>query len=218
MNYITKGDTIIFGPSFNDELDYQLLTNYQRIIFSNNELNNNLFDAYENNDINLFYKNSCFNQSISNLPSSITHLTFGGDFNQSVDNLPSSIQNLTFGFWFNLPVDLLPSSITHLTFGDKFNQPVNTLPPLITHLTFGSCFNHLIDALPSGITHLTLGWYSIFDHTLNNLPPNLKFIQLPGKYQNKILTIPPKLQVIKCSFKYIYIDDFFGSCKIDYLI
>ena len=35
MNYITINDTIIFNPSFDDELDYELLKNYKKIIFSN---------------------------------------------------------------------------------------------------------------------------------------------------------------------------------------
>ena len=38
MKYTTINDMIIFHPSFNDELDHQLLNNYQRIIFSNVEL------------------------------------------------------------------------------------------------------------------------------------------------------------------------------------
>ncbi len=44
MNYITKDDTIIFSPSFNDELDYKLLNDYKKIIFSDYELNSSLFD------------------------------------------------------------------------------------------------------------------------------------------------------------------------------
>src|ERR1700756_2217523 len=58
-----------------------------------------------------------FNQSVDNLPKSITHLTFGFNFNQSVDNLPKSITYLKFGWYFNQPINNLPQSITHLTFG-----------------------------------------------------------------------------------------------------
>jgi hypothetical protein len=68
-----------------------------------------------------------FNQSVVNLPSTITHLTFGYNFNQSVDNLPSTIIHLTFGYYFNQSVDNLPSTITHLTFGYWFNQSLNNL-------------------------------------------------------------------------------------------
>ena len=121
MNYITNGDTIIFAPSFNDELDSQLLNNYKKIIFSNYMLDESLFDAYANNNFeDLKYIDSKFNRLIDNLSlikSSITHLTFGWDFNQSVDNLPSSLTHLTFGHCFNQLVDNLPSTINHLTFG-----------------------------------------------------------------------------------------------------
>src|SRR3546814_5776508 len=43
--------------------------------------------------------------------------SFGSNFDQSVDNLPNSITYLTFGYSFNQSVDNLPKSITHLTFG-----------------------------------------------------------------------------------------------------
>ncbi len=38
MNYMTKGDTIIFSPSFDDVLDHKLLNNYKKILFSNYNL------------------------------------------------------------------------------------------------------------------------------------------------------------------------------------
>ena len=76
MKYLTKGDTIIYDPSFNDELDNKLLNNYEKIIFCNYYLNNNLFEKYENDDLeDLEYIYSKFNQSVDNLPSTITHLT-----------------------------------------------------------------------------------------------------------------------------------------------
>ena len=74
MNYITRGDTIIFASSFNNELDYMLLNNYKKIIFSDYDLNDDLFEKYENNDFRgLEFISSTFNQSINNLPCSITH-------------------------------------------------------------------------------------------------------------------------------------------------
>ena len=53
VDYITNEDTIIFGPSFNRELNHTLLTNYKQIIFADYKLNPNLFDVYEN-----WYKNN----------------------------------------------------------------------------------------------------------------------------------------------------------------
>jgi len=138
MNYITSGDTIIFEPSFNNELDYGLLKDYRKIIFSNYNLDDSLFERYENNNFkNIKIIGSDFNHSVDNLPSIVTHLTFGFHFNCPVDNLQSSITHLTFGFYFYHTVDNLPSSITHLTFGTYFNRIVDNLPSSITHLEFG---------------------------------------------------------------------------------
>jgi hypothetical protein len=129
VDYITKEDTIIFSPYFNKELDSELLLNYKKIIFSNYELNENLFDAYENNNFYFYYFNytsSKFNQPLSNSLDKLiflTHLTFGGDFNKP---LLDSLDKL--------------KSLTHLTFGIYFSQPLlNSLDKLIslTHLTFG---------------------------------------------------------------------------------
>jgi len=44
MYYITKEDTIIFSPEWNGPLDIKLLSNYKKIIFSDYELNDNLFE------------------------------------------------------------------------------------------------------------------------------------------------------------------------------
>ena len=76
MNYITKGNTIIFDSLFNEELDHELLTNYNQIIFSNYDLNDvdvngdgDLFYAYENNDFNNKWWpiESKFNRTVDNL-------------------------------------------------------------------------------------------------------------------------------------------------------
>ena len=58
-NYITNKDTIIFSPEWNNPLDIELLSNYKKLIFSNYELNYNLFEKYELSD-DLFEK--FFNQ------------------------------------------------------------------------------------------------------------------------------------------------------------
>ena len=63
MDYITNEDTIIFGPSFNKELNPTLLTNYKKVIFADYELNNDLFDIYEKFHTYIYYgtyKKVCF--------------------------------------------------------------------------------------------------------------------------------------------------------------
>ena len=118
MNYIAKDKTIIFRPNFNKEIEPGLLEKYLNVIFSDYELNEDLFECYKNNDLdNLRYIGSYFNQQVK-LPPNLIHLTFGCDFNQQVN---------------------LPLNLTHLTFGRAFNQQVN-LPPNLTYLTFGEDF------------------------------------------------------------------------------
>ena len=97
------------------------MSKFNEVIFSNYEFNNKLFEAYKNNIFNgLIYIGNYFNKPVDNLPSSITHLTFGKSFNLPVDNLPSSITHLTFGESFNLPVDNLPNRLSHLIFNNNY--------------------------------------------------------------------------------------------------
>ena len=78
IKYITKGDTIIFDQSFDEELDLSLLTNYQRLIFSDYELSYDLFDAYEKKDFKEFKLTlSIFDHPVNDLPLTLTHLTIG---------------------------------------------------------------------------------------------------------------------------------------------
>jgi hypothetical protein len=119
-DYITKEDTIVFSPYFNEPINNDLLTSYNKIIFSNYELNESLFEKYLNDDFNgLIRIFSKFNQEVK-LPDNLTHLTFGSCFNQEV-KLPDNLTHLTFGYYFNQEVKL-PDNLTHLTFGYYFNQ------------------------------------------------------------------------------------------------
>jgi hypothetical protein len=114
-DFIIKDDTIIFSPYFNELIDHNLMTPYNKIIFSDYELSDNLFEKYLNNDFNdLKYICSRFNQKIQ-LHENLTHLTFGLCFNQEV-KLPDNLTHLTFGLCFNQEVKL-PDNLTHLTFG-----------------------------------------------------------------------------------------------------
>jgi len=189
--YITKDDTIVFSPKFDKSLNCELLSNHKKIIFSDYELNNNLFDAYENNkftDLGLIC--SSFDQpltnSLNNL-TSLTHLTFGWYFNQPLDNSLdklTSLTQLTFGYCFNQPLTNSLNNLTYLTrltFGNYFNQPLdNSLDNLtsLTHLTLGWNFNqplgNSLNNLTS-LTHLTLGYY--FDQK-DDLPFNVTSISL----------------------------------------
>ena len=87
---------------------------------------------------------------MDNLPSSLTHLTFGSYFNQKVNNLPSSLTHLTSGSHFNQIVDNLPSILTHLTFGSFFNQKVNNLPSSLKEIKIHKQKVNLLKKIPFG--------------------------------------------------------------------
>ena len=45
-------DTIIFDPEYNKPLDINLISQYKKIFFSNYVLNEDICNAYENNNFN----------------------------------------------------------------------------------------------------------------------------------------------------------------------
>ena len=50
-DYITNETCIIFSPGYNSSLCPELLSHYKKIIFSNYELTEGIFEAYENNKL-----------------------------------------------------------------------------------------------------------------------------------------------------------------------
>jgi len=195
LNYITNEDTIIFSPYYNKPIDINLLSQYNKIIFSNYELNEKLFEKYDGCYLDYRYIESNFNQKLE-LPENLTHLTFGLNFNQKVE-LPENLTHLTFGYNFNQKVEL-PENLTHLTFGLNFNQKVEfpknlinltwicnkkvELPKNLTHLTFCNYFNQEVE-LPENLTHLT------FSDNFNQkveLPENLSHLTFGKRFNQKV--------------------------------
>ena len=156
--YNKKTMTLTLPINFNSLLE-DLPIGIKKIIFENNEK----------------YVFSEFNKKVDNLPSSLTHLTFGCKFNQEVDNLPSSLTHLTFGYYFDQIVDNLPSSLTHLTFGYWFNEKVDNLPSSLTHLTFGYNFNQKLDNLPSSLKEINI-WKGYVDLYQMKIPFGCKVV------------------------------------------
>jgi hypothetical protein len=192
---------------------------YGCYIYSLNELNK--LKTINHNITHLKF-NIDFNDMVTcdNLPSDVTHLTFGEFFDQPVDKLPDSITHLTFGEFFDQPVDKLPDSITHLTLGNEFNNSIDNLPDSITHLTLGNEFNKNIDNLPDSITHLTLG--NDFDKPINNLPNGIIYLKFGWCFKQHIdkYNLPSNLKylVLECksfvslnnlpeSITHLYIED-----------
>ena len=208
LNYITNEDTIIFSPYYNKPIDINLLSQYNKIIFSNYELNEKLFEKYDGCYLDYRYIESNFNQKLE-LPENLTHLTFGLNFNQKVEfpknlinltwicnkkvELPKNLTHLTFCNYFNQEVEL-PENLTHLTFSDNFNQKVE-LPENLSHLTFGYYFNQKVD-LPFTMRYLELD--NDKAHNLDYLPEGIEELVLGVDFNDDTLcNLPNSLKIIK---------------------
>jgi hypothetical protein len=118
-----------------------------------------------------------------NLPSSITHLSFGKNFNQPIDNLNDAISHLSFGKKFNHQIENLPDTITYLYLSECFNQPINKLPKELLNLILGSEFNQKIDALPNKIETIKF---------INNNNYNKKYEIIKKNKKNNYIIMKPK--------------------------
>jgi len=184
------------------------------------------------NTLKYLITGGCFNQSVDNLPNSITHLSLGTkvpigeiseylqqyytmeSFNQSVDNLPLNLTNLTFGDDFNQSVDNLPSNIKVLTFGISFNQPVNKLPLSILELNFGYKFNQPVNNLPLSILELNFG--NKFNQSIENLPLQIKKLSIGVNFNQSIDNLPTNINCISFYSHYKYKNNL--PLHIEYLI
>ena len=213
-DYITKNDTIIFSPEFNKPLNQEILSNYKKIIFSSYELNDGLFEAYENNNFNglkLFGSN--FNQplgnSLNNL-TSLTHLSLGYRFNQplgnSLDNL-TSLTHLTLGHNFNQKDDL-PFNIISISLDCNNSYYIDYLPNSIEEIELGFNFDLKLVNLPSSIKKITFNKNSKYNKELNCLSNGSEILQLPRYYNYQILNIPIGLKKVICFEDYKFIKDF----------
>ena len=80
-----------------------------------------MLEEYYNKETETLTLPFYFNSLLKDLPLGTKIIIFKDDyyemmysiFNKSVDNLPSSLTHLTFGYRFDQKVDNLPSSLTH---------------------------------------------------------------------------------------------------------
>jgi hypothetical protein len=139
----------------------------------------------------MFLDFSDFNQSVDDLPNTVSVIDFGFDFNQTVNLLPRDLLRLSFSYEFNKPIDMLPSnlrslrlvysfnqridnlpnSLIILILGESFNQPVDHLPLHLRQLIFARNFNQPVNYLPSTLTKLYFGF--CFDQSIAHLPQSL---------------------------------------------
>ena len=99
---------------------------------------------FHNDQLNRYQPTIGFNRPIEPglLPTSLTHLTLGGDFNQpiGVGVLPPNLTHLTLGGNFNQPIGIgvLPLNLIDLTLKGNFDQTIGTVFMYIegSYLTF----------------------------------------------------------------------------------
>ena len=113
-----------------------------------------------------------------------------------MDDLPSSLIYLIFHetCYFNNHVDSLPQNLQYLELKSKqFNHPVNNLPNNLISLVLGAKFSHPVDKLPQNLIYLEININHI---NLNNIPPNINFLNIVYNDYNKIksLQYPVKLK------------------------
>lgn len=103
-----------------------------------------------------------FNYPLVLLPNTLTHLSFDlkspyysdtTRFNQSLDNLPLTLTHLTLSQVFNRPLLNLPRGLKYLKFGHDFNSLIE-LPDSLEELYLGSYYDQVIDRLPPSLKAL----------------------------------------------------------------
>lgn len=99
-----------------------------------------------------------FNQSLDDLPTSITYLQIlSPEFDQSLDNLPDSITYLAVDGIFTNPIKKFPSNLTHLKLYNSFNHSISHLPYSVTYLKLSKQYDkQIVLDHPENITHLIL--------------------------------------------------------------
>lgn len=147
-------------------------------------------------------------------------LYLGDSFNQPLDNLPSNIKHITFftdaksDNWssFNYPIDNLPSCLESLELMScKFNQSIDYLPLSLKYLKLNIAKpfyqDNLFNNLPINLEHLCIysninkycGFHNFNEEylfNLNNLPKNLKMLEIMPNTYKPIEHLPEGLETL----------------------
>ena len=123
---------------------------------------------------------------VINSLSKYNKIVLNNNFNELLSKLPDTVTHLTLNLTYNQPLPKLPSTLTHLILGYCFNQPIPELPPSLTHLILGVYFNQnqLFDYLPQGLLYLEIGTYS--NPSLVNLPNTLQTLIMSASHSETL--------------------------------
>jgi len=172
----TSKNTIYINSDYNDIFSKEFVKNklskYSNLIFIDSESYHTPKKYREDY--------SYFNQSINNLPQSITFISFGSFFNKPINNLPQNIEKIFFerSFQYVNPVNNLPQNLKE--FRLYYCNKIDNLPNNIIKFIFDDCKRN-INNLPKSIKCLSLTFSTIKTST-NYLPPNLDLLVLQQLY------------------------------------
>ena len=156
-----------------------------------------MLEQFYNKETNTLILPYYFNDKLSDLPNSITNLTFGPCFNQSVGH-----QGCNISCSRNLP-----NSITHLTFGYYFDQSIDKLPKNIKELGFASG-NKIKNNIPENIENIEIVFLNNEnDSMIENIPCHIKQIKINERHRiNYLKKIPFGCKVVDEEEKEIFLE------------
>jgi hypothetical protein len=137
-----------FGPCFDQNIKHCIPNSVTHLTFGR-DFDKNLKDTffmslYEDFKNFIYHSNINYNnnkirtnkETISYIPNSVTHLTFGYYFNQNIKGcIPNSVTHLTFGWRFNQDIkDCIPDSVIYLKIPGNRNIDLSDIPKTVKKL------------------------------------------------------------------------------------
>lgn len=133
---------------------------------------------------------------LNKLPATLKYLYIFGNIILPLENLPLGLEV----FEYNNPstdIDVLtlPPGLKYLIFDNVFGYPfeehcrIDNLPLGLEKLVLEASFNHSLDNLPNNLKYLKFGYFHIFQQKINKLPLSLQEIEFDGrdyKYINEL--------------------------------
>jgi hypothetical protein len=178
-------------------MSLQIYTYNENRLFTNDELKE--LEKYE-----ILHLGNEFNQPLDNLPNNIKHITFitsinsddWGCFNHPLENLPINLESLDLmSCDFNQSLDYLPTTLKYfkLYLSCPFYKEnlLDNLPVNLEHLCL---FSNINKYDISNNSYININENNLFN--LNNLPPNLKILEIMPNTYKPIENLPENLETL----------------------
>lgn len=155
-------------------------------------------DHIERIVISNYYNN--WKISVNNLPPNLRLIYFSHSFDQSIDNLPSSVTDMEIGMDFNRPINKWPPNLQYLSLqNNDYNPYMCDLPDSLVELDIGGIwkFPERFNKLSPNIRtiHCTCEMYKYFSKDIEKFVPNVTTLVLDS-YPHEPFALPPKLEKI----------------------